>query len=157
VAVTLRPMEAADKPAFMALLEATPEFEPAEIPIAEEVLDCYLVSPGRDYQALAAEKDGRFVGYICYGSTPLTESTWDIYWMAVQQSMRGHGVGTALLHEAEERIKTLGGHLVLIETSSKPNYLPTRRFYRRHNYKQISRIKDFYAPGDHLVTFEKRV
>jgi ribosomal protein S18 acetylase RimI-like enzyme len=157
VAVNVRPMQAADKPAIMAIIKATPEFEPAEIPVAEEVLDYYLASPGQDYQALAADFEGQVAGYVCYGSTPLTQSTWDIYWMAVKRSIRGQGIGTILLHEAEACIQAAGGHLLLIETSSKPNYLPTRRFYRRHGYKQVSRIKDFYAPGDDLVTFEKRV
>jgi ribosomal protein S18 acetylase RimI-like enzyme len=141
----------------MDLLRDTPEFEPAEVPVAEEVLDACLRAPGRDYSSYVAEEGDRVVGFITFGSTPLTQSTWDIYWMAVARSTRGQGVGGALLRRAEEDIQKAGGHLILIETSSKPNYLNTRRFYRRQGYRQICRVKDFYAPGDHLVNFEKRV
>ena len=152
----LRPMTARDKPQLMNLLRATPEFEPEEVDVAEEVADCYLESPGRDYQILVTEASSCVVGYICFGQTPLTRSTWDIYWMAVSRDMRGQGIGGAMLKLAEERIQQAGGHLVLIETSSKPGYLSTRRFYRNHGYTQAFRIRDFYAPGDHCLIFEKR-
>jgi ribosomal protein S18 acetylase RimI-like enzyme len=66
------------------------------------------------------------------------------------------GIGAALLKKAEDEIQKAGGRLALIETSSKPNYLNTRRFYLKKGYKRVSRIRDFYAPGDHLLIFEKR-
>ncbi len=152
----LRSMTASDKPGVMALLEATPEFEPSEIPVAEEVIDVYLDCPGRDYKITLAEKDAQVLGYICYGQTPLTASTWDLYWMAVAREKRGAGIGGVLLKDAEEDIRKAGGKLVLIETSSKSNYLNTRRFYIKKGYKKVSRIRDFYAPGDHRIIFEKR-
>jgi ribosomal protein S18 acetylase RimI-like enzyme len=152
----LRPMMAADKPEVIALLQATPEFEAAEIPVAEEVIDVYLDCPGRDYRITVAETSSGIIGYICYGQTPLTLSTWDIYWMAVALDCRGMGAGTVLLKDAEEQIQKAGGTLALIETSSKPNYLNTRRFYLKKGYKRVSRIRDFYAPGDHRLIFEKR-
>ena len=79
----LRPMTAEDKPSVMALLESTPEFETPEIPVAEEVIDGYLDCPGRDYRITIAESSARIIGYVCFGQTPLTLGTWDIYWMAV--------------------------------------------------------------------------
>jgi len=153
---TLREMTALDKPQLMALLKATPEFIPAEILVADEVIDTYLDSPGRDFQILVAEISSRIVGYVCFGLTPLTLATWDIYWMAVALDKRGIGIGAALLKNAEGRIQKAGGRLALIETSSKSNYLNTRRFYLKKGYKRVSRIRDFYAPGDHRLTFEKR-
>jgi len=141
----------------MDILLDTPEFEPAEVPVAEEVLDVYLDSPGTEYQALVAEENGVIVGYISYGTIPLTAAAWDVYWLVVRRGWRGRGVGCTLLVEAERMIKGVGGYLVLIETSSKPNYLPTRRFYRKNGYCKVSIIRDFYAIGDHRVTFAKRL
>ncbi len=157
MAYLIRAAKTADKAAVMALLVATPEFEPAEVPVAEEVLDASLAAPGQDYHTFVAEQEGQVVGYITFGATPLTQSTWDVYWMAVARAARGQGIGGALLRHAEEAIRMAGGHLILIETSSKPDYLPTRRFYRKQGYREFCRIRDFYAPGDHLVNFEKRV
>jgi len=140
----------------MDILHDTPEFEPAEIPVAEEVLDAYLVNPGESYQVLVAKDRDIVVGYICFGAIPLTVAAWDIYWLAVRRGWRRQGVGQSLLAEAEGQIKKAAGYLVLIETSSKLDYLPTRRFYRQNGYREAARIRDFYAPGDHGVTFAKR-
>jgi ribosomal protein S18 acetylase RimI-like enzyme len=145
-----------DKPQLMSLLRDTSEFEPAEIPVAEEVVDAYLDCPGQYYTVTVATVKSVIVGYVCFGQTPLTQSTWDIYWMAVANEKRGLGIGKILLKSAEEAICQAGGKLALVETSSKPNYLNTRRFYLKNGYKRVARIVDFYACGDHLLTFEKR-
>ncbi|MCL2281237.1 MAG: GNAT family N-acetyltransferase [Dehalococcoidia bacterium] len=149
-------MDSRDKPQLMELLWNTSEFTPAEIPVAEEVIDAYLDCPCQYYTITAAVIKTNVVGYVCFGQTPLTLATWDIYWMAVANNKRGLGIGSTLLKSAEEAISQAGGKLALIETSSNSNYLNTRRFYRKNGYKRISRIVDFYAPGDHLIIFEKR-
>ncbi len=152
----IRRMTPKDKPAIMAILHATPEFLPAEVSVAEEVLDCYLSEPsGAGYYALVAEIDSRVVGYICYGTTPLTEGTWDIYWMAVARQNQGQGIGTLLLESAEKRIKEAGGRHAFIETSSKPEYEKTRRFHYGQGYQALCQIPDFYAPGDDKLILRK--
>lgn len=147
-----------DKPAIMRILAAALEFTPAEVAVAEEVLDCYLNDPsGSGYDLLVAEIASNIVGYVCYGATPLTASTWDIYWMATAPGMKGRGIGKFLLVAAEAEIKSAGGRLILIETSSQPNYESTRKFYQSQGYEIVSRIVDFYAVGDDKLTFQKRV
>ena len=146
-----------DKPAVMRILKATPEFKPGEVTIAEELLDSYLNSPtDSGYYVLVADIDSAVAGYVCYGPTPLTDSTWDIYWIAVDPDEKGQGIGTLLLEDAEKEIRGAGGYLILIETSGKVEYLNTRGFYKARGYSVASTIRDFYAPGDDLVTFEKR-
>jgi ribosomal protein S18 acetylase RimI-like enzyme len=149
-------MTSRDKPQLMALLQSTSEFESAEIPVAEEVIDAYLDYPGQYYIITVAAIESEIVGYVCFWQTPLTKYTWDVYWMAVASEKRGFGIGKTLLKSAEDAISQAGGKLILVETSSKPSYLNTRRFYRKNNYKRVARIVDFYAHGDHLVIFEKR-
>lgn len=152
----MRPMTGQDKPALMEFLRATPEFKPAEVDVAEEVLDAYLRDPsGSGYQVLVAEVGASVVGYICYGPAPLTEGTWDIYWIAVAPKEQGRGIGKALLALAEAKIKGARGRLALIETSSKPEYERTRRFHRSQGYEMACRIADFYAPGDDKLILQK--
>jgi len=147
-----------DKSAIMRILRATPEFKPAEVAVAEEVLDSYLVDPiGSGYYVLVAEVDSSVVGYICYGPTPMTERTWDIYWLAVAPEEQGRGIGRTLLTFAEDRIKEANGRLALIETSSKPDYERTRRFHHLQGYELVCRIPDFYSPGDDKLVFLKRL
>jgi len=125
--------------------------------VAEEVIDSYLADPqGSGYNVLVAG-DSAVDGYICYGPTPLTEGTWDIYWIAVSPSEKGMGVGSALLSYAEDKIKEAGGRLIVIETSSQAGYERTRRFYQKHAYETIAQITDFYAPGDDKIILQRRL
>jgi GNAT superfamily N-acetyltransferase len=154
----LRLMTSGDKTTIMQILRDTPEFTPVDLTVAEEVIDSYLRDPsGLGYHTLVAEVDSLVVGYISYGPTPLTEGTWDIYWIAVAPKEQGHGVGSALLAFAEGKIKEARGRLVLVETSSKPEYERTRRFYHSRGYELVCRIADFYAPGDDKLIFQKRL
>jgi ribosomal protein S18 acetylase RimI-like enzyme len=156
--INIRPMLSKDRPALVKILRHTPEFKPAEVVIAEEVIDSFLGDPqGSGYHVLVAGDDATVVGYICYGPTPLTEGTWDIYWMAVTPEKQGKGIGTALLETAEKSIKKAGGRLAIIETSSIPSYEKTRRFHSRHGYDLVARIPDFYAVGDDKLILQKHV
>jgi len=151
-------MTSQDKPAIIRILKAAPEFKPAEVTVAEEVCDSYLQDLSQSgYYIFVAEADLSVVGYICYGPTPLTEGTWDIYWIAVALRHQGQGVGRALLAFAEARIREAPGRLALIETSSKPEYERTRHFYYSQGYEVIGRIPDFYAPGDDKLILQKRL
>ena len=142
----------------MALLRGLPEFKPAEVVVAEEVIDSYLADPaGSGYNTLVAQDGPAINGYICYGPAPLTEGTWDIYWIAVAAGEQGKGTGGALLAYAEDRIKEAGGRLIVIETSSQPGYEKTRRFYLNHGYKAVCHLPDFYAPGDDKIILQKRL
>jgi ribosomal protein S18 acetylase RimI-like enzyme len=146
-----------DKAAIEKILHATPEFTSAEVKVALELIDQYLkYGISSDYHMLVAEIDNTTAGYICFGPTPMTEGTWDIYWMAVDPGRQRQGIGRRLLNEAEVTISEAMGRLILIETSSKPEYEKTRKFYESCGYEVIARIPDFYTPGDDKLMFQKR-
>jgi ribosomal protein S18 acetylase RimI-like enzyme len=151
-------MSAKDRPALVRILQHTPEFKPYEVAVAEEVIDGYLNdAAGTGYYALTAEDGGQVAGYVVYGETPCTIGTWDIYWVAVDQEKRGHGIGSSLMKAAEEDIKRLKGRLMIIETSSSPMYESTLRFHLRQGYEHVARIPDFYSPGDDLLILQRRL
>jgi ribosomal protein S18 acetylase RimI-like enzyme len=158
VKIKVRPMIARDKPAVIHMLRNMPEFNPAEVVVAEEVLDDYLRDSVRSgYHVFIAETGSSIVGYICYGPTPLTEGTWDIYWLAVAPNQQRKGIGKSLLTFAEGNIKETGGRIAIIETSSKPEYEATARFYQTLGYELACHIADFYAPNDDKLILIKRL
>ncbi|MGH7476496.1 MAG: GNAT family N-acetyltransferase [Longimicrobiales bacterium] len=139
------------------ILRAARVFRDGEIAVALEVLDACFAKPGQDYTALGAfSQNGTLLGYVCYGPTPCTTGTWDLYWIAVRPEAHGRGVGTLLLQEVERRLARQKARLVIIETSSQPAYEPTRRFYARRGYDEVARVPDYYGPGDDRVIFAKR-
>jgi len=143
----------------MKILQNTPEFKPSEVAVAEELIDNCLRDPCHSgYYTLVAEAgSASVVGYICYGPTPLTDGTWDIYWMAVAREKRGQGTGSALVGAAEKEIAKAEGRLGIIETSSMVTYEKARRFYLSHGYEVIGCIPNFYAPGDDKLILQKRL
>jgi ribosomal protein S18 acetylase RimI-like enzyme len=151
-------MSVEDKSRIIEILRGTPEFKPFEVAVAEELIDCYLEDPfNSGYHILVAEVDSTVAGYICYGPAPLTEGTWDIYWVAVGREKQGQGIGSALMKSAEKEIVKAKGRLSIIETSSTPAYEKTRHFHLSHGYDVVARIPDFYLPGDDKLILQKRL
>jgi ribosomal protein S18 acetylase RimI-like enzyme len=126
--------------------------------VAEEVIDSYLHDvKGSGYHILVALTGSTVAGYICYGPTPLTDGTWDVYWQAVAREKRGQGIGGTLMKAAERAIIQAKGRLAIIETSSTPAYGDTVRFHIGQGYEIIGRIPGFYAPGDDKLILQKRL
>lgn len=154
----IRPLDPTHRHAVEGILRSTPLFRPAEVDVALEVLDSYFLSPDRDYHALGAfTPGGGLAGYVCFGPAPCTVGTWDLYWIAVAPELRGAGIGSILLQEVEGRLTRFDARVVIIETSSRPDYEATRGFYGRRGYREVARVPDYYEPGDDRVIFARRI
>lgn len=135
---------------------ATGFFSRSEIGVAVELVAAALkegVASG--YSFLFAESDGYGYGYTCFGPVPCTADSFDLYWVVVDSSFQGQGIGKRLLIRTEQMIKEIGGSRVYAETSSRAQYRPTRSFYRHAGFHRAARLKDFYAPGDDKVIYCK--
>jgi ribosomal protein S18 acetylase RimI-like enzyme len=155
---TLRPPSPSDRTRVAEIVRATGVFRAQEETIALEVFDSAVAKPGVDYHALGAYGDlGLLLGFACYGSTPGTEATWDLYWIAVDPAGHRRGVGRALMDAAERAMVGANGRLVVVETSSRADYGPTRAFYEALAYRATARIPEFYAAGDDLIVYTKQL
>lgn len=153
----IRRMEARDKDAVLGLVRATGFFTPAEVDVAEELVDIFLGKPDqKDYDVVVVEGDGGApAGYMTWGPTPLAEGAYDLYWMAVAPSEQGRGRGKELVRWLEGEAARRRGRVIIIETSSQPKYHGTRQFYIDLGYKEVARIPDFYRAGDDRVIYAK--
>jgi ribosomal protein S18 acetylase RimI-like enzyme len=153
----IRPLRRRDRLALTALLKAQTHFRPAEVQIALELIDLALNQPGQeDYRVRCAEGgQGEIVGYVCYGKAPLTDAVYDLYWIVVHPDYWSRGPGSALLLRTEDEVRHFKARLLLIETSSLSSYARPRSFYLKHGYRELARIPDYYAVGDHKLIFGK--
>jgi len=133
-------------------------FDAEEIAAVQELVDDYAARGDASiYRFLSYRLNGCVVGYTCYGKRSLTDSTFDLYWICSAPSAQRKGVGHALLQQTEQEIRAMGGRLVIVETSSLPEYEPARRFYDSHGYRRRVILEDFYAEGDGLVLYSKKL
>jgi ribosomal protein S18 acetylase RimI-like enzyme len=147
-----------DRAKIQSILIDTQHFNDDEIKVALELIDVYLNDDKQtDYiiYVYEAEDSKQAAGYICYGKRPLTDWTYDLYWIAVDPNIHGKGLGSRLVKHMEEDLSRNGGKIILIETSGKAEYENERRFYVKNGYEEQTIIKDFYRRGDDLYIYRK--
>jgi GNAT superfamily N-acetyltransferase len=153
----LRRLQARDRLPIEEMVAKDGLFLPEERSVALELIDAALAEPGGDYRVLVAEFEGQLAGYACYGPTPMTEGTWDLYWIVTHPEMRGLGIGRTLAETMERELKNLGARLVRVETSRTEAYGAAHSFYLRLGYPVVADLPDFYKPGDDLLILMKRL
>lgn len=137
---------------------AAGNFHGDELATPLELFDGYLRDPKvSGYNFVSARRDGRVVGYACYGPTALTSGTFDLYWIVAEADAHGQGVGRALFDYVTGAVRQAGGRLLMIWTSSTPEYERARTFYLRMGCRLETRIEAFYRPGDDLCIFSYRL
>jgi ribosomal protein S18 acetylase RimI-like enzyme len=153
--MTFGPIAPSHRSRIREILESAGNFTDDEIEVALELFDSGVGSP--DYVFLGAfDHLGALRGFACFGPTPSTDRTFDLYWIAVDRAAQGSGVGGLLLAEVEVQLRALDARMVLVETSSRSEYDGARSFYANRGYAEVARVREFYAPGDDRLLFTKR-
>jgi ribosomal protein S18 acetylase RimI-like enzyme len=153
----ISPPTADDKGAILNITARTGAFSAEEVATVGELLETYLNRPDHGgYSFLVYREEARILSFACYGPVPLTQGTYDLYWIAVDPDVKGRGFGRALLARVEAEVRAQGGRMLIVETSGRPDYEATRYFYERDGYTRAATLEDYYAPGDDLVIYRKR-
>jgi ribosomal protein S18 acetylase RimI-like enzyme len=154
----IRPTVPADTPVLLQLAEGTGVFKPHEVEALQEVLnDFHAYNHQHGHRCVTREERGKVIGFAYYAPAAMTDRTWYLYWIAVSKTIQAKGIGKELLNHLEEEIRTLGGRVLFIETSSLPHYELTRKFYLKNGYDQEATLRDYYADGDAMVVFRKKL
>ena len=145
-----------DREEVRRIVAATGFFRPDEVEVAVELVDERLAKgEASGYHFIFAEIEGSVAGYACYGPIACTRGSYDLYWIAVEPDWQGRGLGQALLRETERQIRQRAGRHIYIETSGRPQYAPTRAFYKRCDYQAVAVLPDFYDHHDDKVIWRK--
>ncbi len=150
-----------DREKIQQLLISTGFFDAAhdEIDVALELFDLSLQNGNNvdNYDCLLAEEDGRVVGYVCFAKVPCTISTYEMYWLAVDKTLQGRGIGRKIVQQVVDRVRELGGHKIVLSTAGREEYLPTQRFYVSIGFVIEARIKDYYSIGDDCLIYSLEI
>ncbi|MFH1529724.1 MAG: GNAT family N-acetyltransferase [Pseudomonadota bacterium] len=155
----IRGLLPADVETLVRLVEATEVFRESEVAIARELAEA-AASQGEEpsgYHFRVLDEGGGVRGYACFGPTPGTEGTWDLYWIVTDPAWQGRGLASRLLRAVEEAVAAQGARLLVAETSDTDLYDQARAFYLARGFRAEAHIPDFYKPGDGKLFFVKRM
>lgn len=155
--ITWRGLESGrDRETVIRLVKGSGFFTPEEVDLAAHYVDeAARDGENCDHRFLFAEQDGVPAGFSNYGVAGFSGETWYVHWIVVDNSLRGQGLGKAIMEKTEEDIRARGGRKIFVETSSTPLYVPTRAFYEKRGYTVEAVLKDYYRLGDDQVIFSK--
>ncbi len=148
-------LRASDPADIRRLVEETGMFRECEVRTAGELVEETLQDSTAYRFLFCRDERGIPVAYSCFGEIPLTEGSYDLYWIVVAKELQGQGQGKLQMQETEKIIRGLGGRQIYAETSGTPEYEATRKFYLRQGYLQVAVFKEFYRPGDDKVVYCK--
>jgi hypothetical protein len=61
------------------------------------------------------------------------------------------------MQASEDAVRVLGGAYLFAETSTRADYAAARKFYAVAGYRAMGEIADWYADGDGLAIYGKRL
>jgi ribosomal protein S18 acetylase RimI-like enzyme len=157
-----------DRAQLIDILSQGAGFRSEEVACAIELLDAALApsdgaaadqrdpdDTGYEARVAVADEGEHVLGYACFGATPMTEATYDLYWLVVAENARGRGIGGALVVAVDEELKQRGARIIRVETSSLEGQGGARRFYEKTGFRLAGAIPDFYRQGDDLLVYAK--
>lgn len=147
--INIRDMRREDIPALAVVLDQTGLF-PSDmlLPMAEP----WLVGQA-DHRWLVALDGQEPIGFAYVEPERMTEGTFNLLAMAVKPEAQGRGFGKALLSDLIRRLRSDGGRVLLVETSSLDEFAATRAFYERQAFTREARIRDFYKKGEDKIVY----
>lgn len=147
----------ADRKGVEDILRSTGFFYEFEIQTALEITD-ETIEKGSEvsgYHWIKISDEKGLAAFANYGKNAFSKHSWDLYWIAVHNNSRNKKLGSLLLKEVENDVRTRGGKILWIETSGRPLYASTEGFYKRNGYSLQASLKDFYGPGDPKQIYSK--
>ena len=165
--IVTSPLAADHRDRIAEVLRSTGNFREEEVDVALELFDASFAAEDDEYVFIGAFRREagvgsrlplpELIGFACFGPTPSTDRTFDLYWIAVDRAAQGTGCGTVLLSEVERRLEALHARMLVVETSSRSDYTATRGFYLERGYVEAARVREFYAHEDDRIILTKRL
>ncbi|MDE0125281.1 MAG: GNAT family N-acetyltransferase [Bryobacterales bacterium] len=150
---TIRPARRSDIPAIKSVVDDADLFPPEML---DDMIAGYLGKTTRDIWFVSVE-GGHVLGFGYCEPERMTSGTWNLLAIGVLARHRGRGIGGAMMRYLEDRLRSGGERVLIVETMGTPAFGRTRAFYRSSGYAEEARIREFYEPGGDKVVFWKHL
>lgn len=130
-ATVLRPARAADVFGVLQMVRALAAHHGDTAQLGMDALMRDVIGPGRHFDVIVAEQDGRLVGYVALQAIGRLQDGArgaDLHHLFVAQDLRGQGVGRQLLDAAQEAAARQGA--TYLRVSAHIDNIEAQGFYR---------------------------
>lgn len=131
------------------------ELFPAEM--LDEMISDYFNNPETEEVWFTSIQDNKPISIGYCAPEQLTDRTFNLYAIGVQENLQGQGIGKEMMNFIEEYLRSRGNRVLIVETSSMPEFDLTRAFYHKIGYTEEAIIRDFWKEGDDKVIFWKKL
>ena len=149
-----RPLRPSDTDAVLALVAGSGMFDAESAGEVAATLAGHLGDPESPAIWLVVG-DSDPVGVLFAAPEPMTDGTWNALMLIVHPDHHGRGHAQALLGGLEGRLREQGARLLLVETSSLPEFERARAFYPRYGFREESRVREYYQAGEDKIIYAK--
>lgn len=143
-----------DVQGFKEVLDSS-ELFPSEY--LDDMIFDYLSNPESEEIWFTSLSNNNIIGLGYCTPKKFTDGTYNLLAIAVRKELQGKGIGRQMIGFIEQLLKEKSKRILIIETSSDPQYQLTREFYKNLNYRQEATIQDFWKEGENKVIFWKKL
>lgn len=121
-------------------------------------LDAFFKPSPRDNFKFIVCRNGNptaVAGFACFAPDSVADGIWYLWWLCVDPTQQGFGIGQRLLTYVEEEAGRQSARAIYVETSDLDRYRPARSFYEHHGYERVACLADYYGVGDSKVIYRK--
>ena len=141
------------------ILDATSVFRDEEVAVALELFDeTFAAGPARapydpgdgvaNYEFVGSfSREGQLVGYVCYGATPGTDRTYDLYWIAMHRSFRAKAADRSCSTRSNAVFASVRRDCSSSRRRRATTTRRTRHFYETRGYDRAATSRGLLRPG----------
>lgn len=87
----------------------------------------------------------------------LTSGTYNLLAIGVSENHQRKGVAVEMMNFIEQKLKTIGARVLIVETSSDDAQIGARNLYQKLGYNQEAVIRDFWNEGEDKIVYWKKL
>lgn len=87
----------------------------------------------------------------------LTSGTYNLLAIGVSENHQRKGVAVEMMNFIEQKLKTIGARVLIVETSSDDGQIGARNLYQKLGYNQEAVIRDFWNEGEDKIVYWKKL
>lgn len=143
-----------DLPALKAIVDDSGLFSSV---LLESIIRDYFTNPNTTDVWLTKEAEGVPAVLAFYAPEKYINETYIRNLLAVRQQFRGNGLAGEMMDHIENGLRLKAARLLVLETTSLPEFEPARGFYERRNFQRVGLVPHFYNEREDKILFWKRL